>query len=305
MPLISVIVSVYNVEKYLSKCVDSILAQRIPEMEVILVDDGSKDSSLAICNAYAERDSRVRVVAKANGGVSSARNCGLDNATGDWVTFVDADDWLEEDALAECLPYMGAYEIVRFSALDVFADGRTRRRRLRHALDWDEAFRQVVGHRTRLGVWGTVYRRILFERNKIRFDTEIVYGEDWLALATVMSCSRSVKTLPDLYGYVYNRANEASCSNTISCEKYIQSLVVVKHLGEIAGEGYDEELVRSRCYRTGMLVKHFGCRKAYKALMENRERIELIALRDIVSANIHLSLRCRLLRLWFGYLAWQ
>lgn len=261
--------------------------------------------SLAICNDYASKDSRIKVISKPNGGVSSARNCGLDNATGEWVTFVDADDWLAEGTLAKCLPYMAEYDIVRFSTLDVFGDTRTHKRPVRYAKDWDEAFRQVVGHRTMIGIAGTLYRRRLIEENNIRLDTGIIYGEDWLLLATAMHKSHSVKTLTDLYGYIYNRANEASCSNTLNSEKFIQSLVVVRKLREMIGKGYEAELKRSRCYRVGMLVKHFGCKETYRALMDNLDRIDLINLHDILTAKLHFSLRCRLLRLWIGYLAWR
>lgn len=305
MPLISIIVPVYNVEKYLSKCIESILVQGVEDFELLLVNDGSKDNSLALCNDYAERDSRIKVLDKPNGGVSSARNLGLDNATGEWVTFVDADDWLAEGALAKTIPYMEEFEIIRFSTLDIFADGHTHRRPVRFANDWDEAFRQVVGHRTMIGIAGTLYRRSLLEENNIRLDQNIIYGEDWLLLATAMQKCRSVKTLSDLYGYIYNRANETSCSNTINCEKFIQSLVVVRRLRNMVGEEYEKELCRSRCYRVGMLVKHFGCKTTNRALLDNRDRIDTINLHDILTAKIHLSLRCRLLRLWLGYLAWQ
>jgi glycosyltransferase involved in cell wall biosynthesis len=304
MALISVVVPVYNAAPFLAKCVDTILAQLGEELELVLVDDGSKDNSLELCHKYAEQDPRVKVVSKPNGGVSSARNCGLDNATGEWITFVDSDDWLAEGTLAACLPYMEEYEIIRFSTLDIFGNGKTHRRPVRYAKDWNEAFRQVVGHRTMIGIAGTLYRRRLFEENNIRFDTNIVYGEDWLALAQAMSHSRSVKTLSELYGYIYNRANEASCSNTISQEKFIQSLSVVRKLREMLGDGYEAELKRSRCYRVGMLVKQFGCKKTYRSLMDNRDRIDLIDLNDILTAKLHFSLRCRLLRLWIGYLAW-
>lgn len=91
-PKISVIVPVYNVEKYLRRCIDSILAQTFTGFELLLIDDGSKDKSGEICDEYAKKDSRVRVFHKENGGVSSARNLGLDNALGEWVCFVDADD---------------------------------------------------------------------------------------------------------------------------------------------------------------------------------------------------------------------
>ena len=97
--MISIIVPVYNTEKYLRRCIDSVLAQTYQDFELLLIDDGSKDSSGAICDEYAAQDARVRVFHKENGGVSSARNVGLDNARGEWITFVDADDWIESDML--------------------------------------------------------------------------------------------------------------------------------------------------------------------------------------------------------------
>lgn len=100
MPEVSVIVPVYNIEPYLRECIESILRQSYTDFEVLLVDDGSTDSSGAICDEYAEKDSRVKVFHKANGGVSSARNLGLENAKGEWVAFVDSDDWLERNYLS-------------------------------------------------------------------------------------------------------------------------------------------------------------------------------------------------------------
>ena len=101
--LVSVIVPVYNVEEYLARCVDSILSQTYRNLEVILVDDGAKDSSGTICDSYAQRDSRVKVVHKENGGLSSARNAGIDIARGEYLEFVDSDDWLEPDAVESML----------------------------------------------------------------------------------------------------------------------------------------------------------------------------------------------------------
>lgn len=99
-PLISVIVPVYNVEKYLPRCIDSIIDQTFKNFELLLIDDGSKDKSGEICDEYAKRDNRIKVFHKENGGVSSARNVGLDSAKGEWISFCDSDDyvypsWLE------------------------------------------------------------------------------------------------------------------------------------------------------------------------------------------------------------------
>ncbi len=110
-PLISVIVPVYNVERYLAKCIDSILAQTYPSLEIILVDDGSKDSSGAICDSYAKKDSRIRVIHKENGGLSDARNRGIEEARGEYLGFIDSDDYIDPDmyeVLYETLERHGA-----------------------------------------------------------------------------------------------------------------------------------------------------------------------------------------------------
>ena len=98
---ISVIVPVYNVEKYLCQCVESILSQTYRNFELLLIDDGSKDNSGNICDEYAKNDPRIRVLHVENGGASYARNIGLNIAVGDWVTFVDADDWVSSNYLEE------------------------------------------------------------------------------------------------------------------------------------------------------------------------------------------------------------
>lgn len=95
--LISIIVPVYNVEKYLRRCIDSILNQTYHNLDVILIDDGSTDESGKICDEYACKDNRIRVIHKPNGGLSSARNIGIDNAKGDYIGFVDSDDWVEPE----------------------------------------------------------------------------------------------------------------------------------------------------------------------------------------------------------------
>lgn len=94
-PMISVIVPIYNVEKYLARCVDSIVNQTYKNLEIILVDDGSPDRCPQVCDDYAEKDSRIKVVHKKNGGLSDARNAGMAVATGEYISFIDSDDWIE------------------------------------------------------------------------------------------------------------------------------------------------------------------------------------------------------------------
>ena len=101
VPKVSVIVPVYNAEKYLHRCVNSLLGQSYSNFELLLIDDGSPDNSSNICDHYALKDSRIRVFHKDNGGVASARQCGLDNAVGEYIIHCDPDDWVEGDMLWE------------------------------------------------------------------------------------------------------------------------------------------------------------------------------------------------------------
>lgn len=111
MPEISVIVPVYKVEKYLDRCIESIVNQTYPDFELILVDDGSPDGSPILCDKWAEKDSRVHVIHKKNGGASSARNAGLKIAKGNWIAFADSDDWLDRTALKTLYDLANQYNV--------------------------------------------------------------------------------------------------------------------------------------------------------------------------------------------------
>ena len=102
-PLVSIIVPVYNVDRYINQCVDSIINQTYKNIELILVDDGSTDNSPNICDEYAKTDARIKVIHKKNGGLSSAREIGIDNSTGEYVMFIDGDDWLDEETILSCV----------------------------------------------------------------------------------------------------------------------------------------------------------------------------------------------------------
>lgn len=107
---ISIIIPVYQAEKYLYRCLDSILTQSYSRLEVILIDDGSRDRSPQICDEYAKKDSRVKVIHKKNGGAASARNSGIDVATGEYIGFVDSDDWIEKDTYKKIVQVIEQHE---------------------------------------------------------------------------------------------------------------------------------------------------------------------------------------------------
>lgn len=113
---VSIIIPVYNAEKHISKCIESLTNQTYKEIQIILINDGSTDKSGQICEAYAEKDNRIIVIHKENGGVSSARNIGLENSTGYYIMFVDSDDWIEEDAIKRLMQVQNkySYDLIMF-----------------------------------------------------------------------------------------------------------------------------------------------------------------------------------------------
>lgn len=183
---VSVIVPVYNVEKYLSECVDSLLNQTYQNFEIILVDDGSKDGSSDICDAYGAKDNRIRSIHKENGGASTARNVGLDIATGEFVFFLDSDDWLERTTLEKLLAPMKDEEIeVTFcEAYAVDEDtGEVSMQNYGYHRDYgigsgDQFFTEMVQHREfHVAVWMLLYRKSFLSRENIRFVENIVYED--------------------------------------------------------------------------------------------------------------------------------
>lgn len=123
--MVTIIIPVYNGEPFIGRCIDSILSQTCQDWELILVDDGSKDNSGAICDAYQKKDSRIKVIHQENGGVSRARNRGLEEASGEFLTFVDADDYLLPEALEILLDQIGDAGILMYDLITVWPDGRT------------------------------------------------------------------------------------------------------------------------------------------------------------------------------------
>ena len=131
MPFLSVIIPVYKVEKYLNRCVDSVLNQNFKDVEVILVDDGSPDGCPAICDEYAQKDDRVKVIHKKNGGLSSARNAGIEIAQGEYLAFLDSDDAWAENKLGEVMKHLqqANVDMLLFSSCDELEDGRRYQRK--------------------------------------------------------------------------------------------------------------------------------------------------------------------------------
>ena len=247
-PLVSVIVPVYKVEKYLARCVDSILGQTEKDLQIILVDDGSPDRCPQICDAYAEKDSRIQVIHKKNGGLASARNAGMRAATGVYLLFVDSDDWISPETLEELTAVAEKHQVdfVRFRPMHAgwpgFEDGSLcdfgTEKGIREGI-YRKA--DIVGQiyprlfatpQLTLGVivaaWRSLYRRSFMVDNGLFFDEEVRYSEDTIFSAKVVMATNSFYYLDGgrYYHYFYNpnsitksfRADRwESCKQLMAC----------------------------------------------------------------------------------------
>lgn len=215
MPKVSVIVPVYNTERYLNKCIDSILSQSFTDFELLLINDGSKDNSGAICDQYAANDLRVKVFHKENGGVSSARNLGLDNARGEWVTFVDSDDWIYSNTLSSLIDESQFVDMA-IGAMS-FENGGC-------IMCLCEENRTLVGRDLELIIqnnmndWSfnspcaKVFRRQIIQDIALRFDEALCFGEDSLFVKEYLLNVKKINVIHNLcYHYcdsgegVYNK----------------------------------------------------------------------------------------------------
>lgn len=202
-PEISVIVPVYNVEKYLHRCIDSLLAQTYTDFELLLIDDGSTDASGRICDEYAGKDSRVRVFHKENGGASSARNHGLDNASGEWLAFCDADDWISPYMFEELLTTAenDKADIVFCDFYFAYPDSIKKHETYNwHKQRFEGLADYIISPWTTL--WGNIQKHSLYTENNLKSPDGICFCEDFHLIVRLCSFSNKIsKVASPLYFY--------------------------------------------------------------------------------------------------------
>ena len=200
---ISVIVPVYNVEAYLPQCMESLLSQSYQALEIILIDDGSTDGSGALCDWYGAQDRRIRVIHKENGGAASAKNAGLRVATGEYLSFVDSDDYLEPEAysfLVEQLETSGA-DVVQAGYRDVFADHAVDRILSAQMCEYkaQDYLVRLTGDWTCALLWDKLYRRWIFDG--IFFEEGNVIDDEFFTYQGIMNAQRVVFVPHIVYNY--------------------------------------------------------------------------------------------------------
>lgn len=264
--LISVIIPVYNADKYLTACIDSVLAQQMADFELLLIDDGSKDSSPDICDRYAAQDTRIRVFHTPNRGVSAARNLGLENARGEYITFIDSDDWVDPDHLQQYLDSGIAEDGIAFSNM------RKERSQddTQHSAYPLPDCRAEGGHAQCMPILARVQRarsigwccnklfsRATIERHKLRFDPAYNYAED--EIFTIQYCAHITHIVCNSHPTYHYRFVEGSLINRnnaplkiMHTRQYIDS--------EYERLGYDDEVIylsaRTRFSRLKRELRH-------------------------------------------------
>ncbi|MBR2489002.1 MAG: glycosyltransferase family 2 protein [Clostridia bacterium] len=240
MPIISVVIPVYNVEKYLKRCIESVLRQTFHNFELILVDDGSSDKSGSICDEYASLDTRIKVLHKANGGVSNARNDGIDIATGKYLMFVDSDDYIKENMLETLVNKNPEDADMIISSIRMVCKNDTYEYVMKDGMHTPdkllteycfEAFPKIC----LCGPWCKLYKTSLIKENCIKFDSNLSLGEDTAFNMLYVAKCKKIITISDIF-YFYMRDNENSLFSKFRDNYYKDQKAVYELCDEVARE---------------------------------------------------------------------
>jgi glycosyltransferase involved in cell wall biosynthesis len=217
MYTISVIVPIFNAELYLAKCIESLIRQPYTALQIILVNDGSTDNSLAIAQKYAVQDSRIEVYTQTNQGQSVARNLGLQYAQGEYISFVDADDYVDEDYYVTLMQHIGELDCVQIGYRRVTAQGKVLLEKL------PKHFYQFTSPCMRL------YRRELFVKHNLRFPSGMIY-EDVVFSLDFWGSRPSYRILSYTgYNYLANTSSTTAMRNLVAKELLFATLKEKKH----------------------------------------------------------------------------
>ena len=212
--MVSVIVPIYKIPEYLSCCIDSILAQTYPDFELILVDDGSPDDCGRICDDYAKRDNRIKVVHKVNGGLTSARNAGLEVAKGEWIMHVDGDDWIEPDmieSLIEAAQITGADMVI--GDFVKYGPSAGYNKLTTWGSDKKKSMSNYLAY-TMTTIWGSIARRSLYADHSLKSPEGISYCEDFhLIVRLCHFANKIVNVHRPFYHYRYRPTSIMSNMN--------------------------------------------------------------------------------------------
>lgn len=227
----SVIIPIYNTEKYLARCINSIINQTYKKMELILVDDGSTDNSKKICDKFARNYKMIKVVHQKNKGVSAARNVGLKLASNEYIVFVDSDDWIEKETLENL------YNVIKHNEIDCIVSNLKEKVRKKvtnknQIQTWEKEIEKLIITEKINSPVNKVYRNSIIKSNNIKFDEEISIGEDLLFNIEYFINSKKIYILNKKL-YHYEISNNNSLTRKYKKDKYEQLMYVNNRIEKI------------------------------------------------------------------------
>ena len=243
-PLVTVVIPVYNVEQYLDRCVKSVVNQTYKNLEIILVDDGANDSCPQLCDNWAEKDSRIKVIHKKNAGLGMARNSGLEKATGEYVFFFDSDDYVDLEIVEKCVANATEYnsDVVMFGRYDVYENGECKKSELnikKHLFKGSEICEELLpglfNYEMGIGVsaWSKMFRLSCFKDNDVCFMSEReIISEDAYFAVEFFSKLNVVTVLDENFYYYFKRGN--SLSHTYKADRQKLNDIFIKKVHTLA-----------------------------------------------------------------------
>ena len=235
--MVSIIVPIYNSVKYLSRCIESLMNQSYQNIEILLVDDGSTDDTSVVCREYSKIDSRIRYIKKKNGGVSSARNEGIRNAKGEYITFVDSDDYLDRNIISFAVKKINETksDIIGWNAWIVNENGIKKSKDIKYSQnDFGYIQAAIISNYTNefycgdyiRAVWGKLFKKSVIDENNILFNEKLYIGEDAVFLMDYISHAQKA-SLINTYGYYY-RILSNSAVRRYKSDLYQQSMLQMR-----------------------------------------------------------------------------
>ena len=224
MTVISVIVPIYNAEKYIEECVSSIINQSFPDFELLLIDDGSTDSSGALCDSFAEKDSRIKVFHKQNGGVSSARNLGIEKSVGEWIAFVDSDDFIGNNYLKSLFENTLDCDIVSCGFVVTDENGKKiKTKKNPEGTFYKKNIVDIVNNDWIVtSPWAHLIKASLIKDNSIKFYENRSMGEDTIFVLSCLDKAGCIRNIPELLYYYRTTPNSLLHPDERKYGKYIE-----------------------------------------------------------------------------------
>lgn len=306
-PLVSIVIPVYNVEKYLRQCLDSVVQQTYTNLEIVCVNDGSPDDSISILREYEQKDSRIKVIDIENQGLSGARNVGTSYSTGDYLLYLDSDDWIDLETVGSALcaarendvdlvlwnyvkEYIGSSQPVKvFDQKSLLVDE-----------DYIKLHQRLIGltgeqlsHPEQCDsistAWGKLYKMSIIKQHDIQFvDTKLIGTEDLLFNAEVFKYCKSAMALPDCFNH-YRKSNASSLTKNFKPEFFEQSLELQRRLREVCSDV--DYLSQSLSNRTALTLIGLGLRVvSFKGTIPQK----VLRIRRIISTTSYNKAFCSL-----------